>query len=368
MKNRRKYWAISLLAVVMAATTACSGFGGMTGKTRQSAPVPQTPPSAPGTPGALSGPNVNMLNTDEGRIPIVQLDGKSYISAQKLAELLEYQTDWNAAAGKLRMGDNSAEFELTGGSNQAVKEGNNVALPDVPKVAEGALHIPVDALPDLFREDISYELRNGEVALHPSPGTINRAAINEPSETEGQADELSFGDDPADPFKTPSTPAGSAPPFADEAEAVSAIPADYGDAIPVLKNIDMNKLISTAERYMGVKYLFGADPYAKSGKFDCSTFSQYVYGKQGISLPRTARAQARQGVWVSRKMLRKGDLMFFYVPGRFKSNKTVGHVGIYMGNNKMIHSSPAPDNGVQISNINKAYWKKTFLTAKRVGT
>jgi cell wall-associated NlpC family hydrolase len=137
------------------------------------------------------------------------------------------------------------------------------------------------------------------------------------------------------------------------------------NAIPVLKNVDTDKLVETANRYLGVKYLFGADPYPQSGKFDCSTFTQYVFGKYGISLPRTARAQARDGSSVSRKMLRKGDLMFYYVPGRFKSNKTIGHVGIYMGNNKMIHASPAPDNGVQISNINHEYWKKTFLQAKR---
>jgi len=59
-------------------------------------------------------------------------------------------------------------------------------------------------------------------------------------------------------------------------------------------------------------------------------------------------------------------LMFYYVPGRFKSNKVVGHVGIYMGNQRMIHASPEPKNGVQISSIDKAYWKMTFLRAKRV--
>ena len=42
--------------------------------------------------------------------------------------------------------------------------------------------------------------------------------------------------------------------------------------------------------------------------------------------------KGRLGTFVSRKSLRKGDLMFFYVPGRFKTNKTVGHVGIYIGN------------------------------------
>ncbi len=58
--------------------------------------------------------------------------------------------------------------------------------------------------------------------------------------------------------------------------------------------------------------------------------------------------------------------MFFYVPGRFKTNKTVGHVGIYIGNMQMLNASPKPKNGVQITNINKPYWKTTFLRAKRI--
>lgn len=367
MNNKMRHWTIALLAVSVAASTACSRTDRITRQSQPSAPRPEAAaPPAPPIPGALSGSNVNMLDADVGRIPIVALDGKSYISAQKLAELLEYQTDWNSAAGKLVMGDNGEEYELTGGSSKAVKEGGAITLPDSPRVADGALHIPVDALPDLFQEVISYELRSGEVVLHPIAGAIDKSTISEPPESADKVDELSFSDDPGDPFKTAEAPAGHELRFA--AEAVFAPTVGFrGEAVPVLKNIDMNKLIETANRYMGIKYLFGAAPYPQSGKFDCSTFSQYVFGKYGVKLPRTARAQARQGEPVSRKMLRKGDLMFFYVPGRFKSNKTVGHVGIYMGNNKMIHSSPAPDNGVQISNINNAYWKKTFLHAKRVG-
>lgn len=68
---------------------------------------------------------------------------------------------------------------------------------------------------------------------------------------------------------------------------------------------------------------------------------------------------------VSRNALKPGDLLFFYVPGRFKSNKVVGHVGIYMGNGQMIHACPQPLNGVQITSINKPFWKKTFLVARR---
>lgn len=369
MDKRWRWWTTTLAAVALAVTAACGGTGGGLGMrgTKQSAPLPKaTAPGAPQTPGALSGSNTSLLNAEDGRLPIVTLNGKATVSAAKLAELLDYQTDWDAATGKLRMGDNDAEYELTGGSNEAVKEGNAVSLADAPQVSEGSLYIPVDVLADLFRDDISYELQEGAAVLQPTVGNVDKSAMNDPPDPPGQVDELSFADDPADPYKTTETPAALL--FPDGAPVSGTALHSRDSAVPALKNIDMNQLISTAKRYKGVNYLFGASPYPKSGKFDCSTFTQYVFGKQGITLPRTARAQARQGVLVSRKMLRKGDLMFFYVPGRFKSNKTVGHVGIYMGNNQMIHSSPEPENGVQISNINKAYWKKTFLSAKRVGT
>ncbi|PYI57175.1 C40 family peptidase [Paenibacillus flagellatus] len=368
MNNMPRRLTLSLLTVALAATTACTRQdGGTTRQSGESGSQQQQQLQHPTTQSQRDG-SAGMLTADEGRIPIVTVDGSSFISGQKLAELLDFQTDWDASAGKLRMGDNDAVFEFTGASNQAVKESDAVTMPEPAKLANGGLHIPVSALADLFREDISYEQRDGEIALKPAQETVDRTAIAAPAEPDGKTDALSFADDPADPYKGTETPASVGMELDNEAVSASVVLDPAGEAVPVLKNIDMNGVISTARRYMGIKYLFGAGPYSKTGKFDCSSFTQYVYGKYGVSLPRTARAQARQGVLVSRKVLRKGDLLFFYVPGRFKTNKTVGHVGIYMGNNLMIHSSPAPDNGVQISNINNAYWKKTFLSARRIAT
>jgi cell wall-associated NlpC family hydrolase len=92
----------------------------------------------------------------------------------------------------------------------------------------------------------------------------------------------------------------------------------------------------------------------------------FVYSVYGVALARTARDQSYQGVNVSRYSLRLGDLVFFFVPGRFRTNTTVGHVGIYIGNNKMIDADSLPKNGVQITDLNRPYWKRTFLRARRV--
>src|SRR5262249_41672538 len=100
-----------------------------------------------------------------------------------------------------------------------------------------------------------------------------------------------------------------------------------------------NEMIAFARKFLGVPYVFGTDSYSSGNRsFDCSTFTGYVYGKFGVDLPRTARAQSKLGDPVARDELKKGDLLFFSVPGRFKSDDIVGHVGIYMGNGQMIHA------------------------------
>ncbi|CAG7631352.1 NlpC/P60 family protein [Paenibacillus allorhizosphaerae] len=292
---------------------------------------------------------------DEVTIPLVTIGGKDYVIGSDFAHSLEYNYQWNAGSNVFQIGENDATVELKIGSTNALKEEVPVTLSDPPILQNSQVHIPVSAIATLFSEEIAYELRGKNMVVR---GTDIAAigAIDGPEEA-NTGSELDFEDDPNDPFK------------GDEGtDPLEAPTANYLDepAIPVIKNIDMNALIRQGKRYLGIDYLFGADPYPQSGRFDCSRYTQYLFGKQNVKLNRLARSQAKQGVFVPRKSLRKGDLMFFYVPGRFRTNRTVGHVGIYMGNQKMIHSSPLPKNGVQITNINKAYWKRTYLQARRV--
>ncbi|MFC5648446.1 C40 family peptidase [Paenibacillus solisilvae] len=120
-----------------------------------------------------------------------------------------------------------------------------------------------------------------------------------------------------------------------------------------------NRIISIGDNYLGVKYRFGA-PAGVTYVFDCSSFTQYVYKKVGIKLPRTSAAQSRVGSFVSRKNLKKGDLVFFSTS---RTGRGVGHVGIYVGNNRMLHTYGA--GGVKFSTIN-SYWSSHYVTARRV--
>lgn len=119
-----------------------------------------------------------------------------------------------------------------------------------------------------------------------------------------------------------------------------------------------DKIISTGKKYLGVKYRFGA-PAGVTNAFNCSSFTQYVFKKNGISLPRTSSQQLSKGKLVSKSTLKKGDLVFFTRPGK----SGIGHVGVYMGNNKMIGAS---GKAVKISSLNSSYWKKHYVTARRV--
>ncbi len=119
------------------------------------------------------------------------------------------------------------------------------------------------------------------------------------------------------------------------------------------------RVLAIGDNYLGVRYKFGA-PTGVSYVFDCSSFTQYVFRKVGVHLPRLSKQQAAKGRYVSRSHLQKGDLVFFSTPD---SRGKIGHVGIYAGNNRMLHTYG--QGGVKFSTIN-SYWSKRYITARRV--
>lgn len=127
-----------------------------------------------------------------------------------------------------------------------------------------------------------------------------------------------------------------------------------------------NQVISTGAKYLGVKYrLGGKTPSA----FDCQGFTKYVFKKHGVHLPIGARNQSRVGKKVSRNNLRAGDLVFFSTKATMKykasSIKRIGHVGIYAGKGKILHTYGK--GGVKISSLNSKWWGSHYITARRVG-
>ncbi len=116
------------------------------------------------------------------------------------------------------------------------------------------------------------------------------------------------------------------------------------------------RLKKSAFGFLGTRYRFGGN--SRNG-LDCSSFVQHVFNELDIKLPRTAREQFRTGEPVTSYDLQKGDLVFFRTYASFPS-----HVGIYLGDNKMIHAS-SRDRKVVISSMNTPYYRSRFIGAKR---
>jgi murein DD-endopeptidase / murein LD-carboxypeptidase len=115
-------------------------------------------------------------------------------------------------------------------------------------------------------------------------------------------------------------------------------------------------IVSRAAKYKGVPYVFGG---TTPKGFDCSGYVQYVFKDCKAKLPRLADEQALEGVFVTQKQLRPGDLVFFttYTAG-------ASHVGIYAGNGKFWSASSS--RGVVLSSLKEEYWKSRYYGARRV--
>lgn len=120
-------------------------------------------------------------------------------------------------------------------------------------------------------------------------------------------------------------------------------------------------LVLSAMNFLGVPYKRGGTS-ADTG-FDCSGFTRYIFESSvGLVLPRRAEEQARAPgvIQVSRDELKPGDLVFFNTLRR-----TFSHVGIYIGDNKFIHS-PRSGSEVRVEDMRLAYWTRRFDGARRV--
>ena len=118
-----------------------------------------------------------------------------------------------------------------------------------------------------------------------------------------------------------------------------------------------SRLVALAYSQIGTLYRAGGEE--PSTGFDCSGFTSWVFNKLGVNLPRSSREQFLEGQVVAKSQLRKGDLVFF------GTKKRITHVGIYLEDNKFIHSSSAGDT-VKISSLDEPTWEHKYSGARRV--
>lgn len=117
-----------------------------------------------------------------------------------------------------------------------------------------------------------------------------------------------------------------------------------------------DKLLDMAAVHLGTPYRYGGN---KPGGFDCSGFTQYCYGKLGISLYRSANEQLQNGTPISKAELQPGDLVFF------GNGNYANHVGIYVGNDTMIHS-PRTGRSIEYTSITSGWYSSRYIGARRI--
>lgn len=120
---------------------------------------------------------------------------------------------------------------------------------------------------------------------------------------------------------------------------------------------NISKVIEYAYNSIGKSYVYGDT--GKKG-YDCSGLIYSTFLQIGVELPRSSSSQASSGVLVKKEDLMAGDLIFFNTNG-----KGVSHVGLYIGDGKMIHASTSSKK-VKIDEINSSYYGKRYVTARRI--
>lgn len=227
---------------------------------------------------------------------------------------------------RIAIGDSDAVYSVRANSKEAMSGDTKVELPDAPRQIDGELYMTPRTLSALLQTDVKWDDHASDLRIRLMDDSYNNHQLSiKESELAGE-------------------PGGGFKPFA-------------------LVDIDPQEVIRYAKTFLGTPYEFDADGYTNSHRFDCSSFTRYVYDRFGVELPRSSRAQSAMGTKVDLDSLQPADLMFFYTPGRYDSNKIVGHVGMYIGGGKFIQTYGDP--GVVIADLN-GYWKGCFLFGKRV--
>lgn len=124
------------------------------------------------------------------------------------------------------------------------------------------------------------------------------------------------------------------------------------------RNPAYRDLVETASKWVGTPYRYGSS--SRRGT-DCSGFVTSIYREvYGVKLSRSSHSMFRDVARVQKDSIRTGDLVFF----RRSPKSPIFHVGIYLKNNKFIHS--ATNGGVMVSSLSEPYYRNYYYAAGRI--
>ena len=263
----------------------------------------------------------NMVNkvvvvTDEGTVKNTYSNNDDITAFGLFQEVIKYSEDMNMKVeAQKKLNKIEQKARLTGYGNTSCTTGYGVVLKDRSSSLAGLFYIESD-------EHI-WENGNYTISFNLNFRNIMHEVSSGQEETESSS---------SSPSSSPSSNSSS--------------------------STKSSKATSLAESKVGNRYVWGA---TGPNTFDCSGLVYWSYKQQGITLPRTSKEQSKYGKAVSFSNLQKGDLVFFSTNGTGQ----VSHVGIYVGNGKMVHAANSKK-GVRYDDITSGYYKKTFKNARRV--
>jgi cell wall-associated NlpC family hydrolase len=155
-------------------------------------------------------------------------------------------------------------------------------------------------------------------------------------------------------------PRGDAPARAEptaDAPAVAAVPVPDREEDADSSLAVAAQLVSTALQFRGTPYKNGGT--TPSG-FDCSGFTQFVFGQYGLKLPREVRDQYGVGDRIEPNAIQPGDLLFFSTTSPGPS-----HVAIAIGEGRFVHA-PSSRGVVRVEGLSTDYWARRFVGVRRL--
>lgn len=120
-----------------------------------------------------------------------------------------------------------------------------------------------------------------------------------------------------------------------------------------------HNVLEEAKKYIGIRYVSGG---STPRGFDCSGYTQYVFRNIGVDIFRHELDQMTNSIIIPKEEMQCGDLVLFSYTG--ENGGFASHIGIYVGNNKVIHASSSK--GITISDLDAPYYAKHYQCSRRI--
>ncbi len=305
----------------------------------------------------------------DGINPIIE-NGVYYVPFVQLAKILNYNyIKFEENTKTYEITDGSTSIRITMGGHRA-KKGNEYVNIKPPRWINETAYISLHAAGALFNAYITFKKENGSIQIE-KPATkyvvhkgdslyniarIHHISVKDLKEINNLKSNVIY-DGQVLKLPSPDVSKGEIEPIKEKKPVKIKTNASMAE--------QAQKILEIAKKYIGAPYKYGATLAEAPYRFDCSSYTMFVFGNAGIQIPRVSRDQASIGIPVSANSLKAGDLMFFTMKDSYTDGR-VAHVGIYMGDGNMIHASTSK--GVMITKnvLTNPYWAKNYLFSKRI--